>query len=266
MISVVNYLWKGSRDFEPAYVNVLARMVAKHLPEPHRFICITDFTSGFSPDVEVLPMPPAAAGLGQLKAPGGEKFPVSYPRLWTFSEDARCLGERVLLLDIDCLIVDDLRPLFKQQADFVGWRVRPPPGGPRRFGGGTWLLRTGTRTPVWKQFMQNPTAAILTAQAAGYRGSDQAWISYCLSESETAWPEPSGIFCAQDYRNGHRSPEFLGRRRRRPRPHAMPAPQVPAGAIILHMNGVQKAWHSPNDPIVKQHWRPFLDEPPACSA
>lgn len=260
MKSVVCYLWRGAREFHPDYVDALARMVAHHLPEPHRFICVTDRDPRrFSSAVEVLPMPPAALRLAQLRTPEGEKFPSSYPRLWTLSaEAAQILGEWVLLLDVDCMVVSDLRPLFRLSADFVGWNVRPPPGGPKRFGGGTWLHRTGTRTHVYEDFVKDPAAAIACARAAGYRGSDQAWISYCLASREPCWPEPSGIFCAQDYRKAARieAPRNRhGRRRRVPGPARVP-PAVPPGAIILHMNGVQKPWNS-HDEIVTAHWRPF---------
>ncbi len=255
VISVLCYLWRGPRVFRPAYVNVLARMVATHLPEHHRFICVTDETSGFSSDVEVVQMPRAAQDLATLVTPHGDKFPSSYRRLWTFSADARLLGERVLLLDIDCLIVSDMGRLVIPQADFVGWRVRPPPGGPRRFGGGTWLHRTGTRTHVWERFIADPQGSIRQASAAGYRGSDQAWISYCLSESEASWPEPSGIFCAQDYRPARRPVSRVRSRRFRP---AAPPPSVPPGAIILHMNGATgaKPWNV-RDAITEKYWRPF---------
>lgn len=255
MISVLCYLWQGSRNFLPAYVNVLARMVAQHFPESHRFICVTDVSGGFSSDVEVIDMPPEARALRSIGSPEGRKFPASYPRLWTFSKAAERLGERVLLLDIDCLVVSDMRRLFEMPNDFVGWRVRPPPGGPPRFGGGTWLLRTGTRTHVWERFVEDPQRAIQEARLAGYRGSDQAWISYCLSSTEPAWPEPSGIFCAQDYRQRSR---VSSRRRARSKPVVGPL-KVPEGAIILHMNGHEhvKPW-SVQDVITEKYWRPHL--------
>lgn len=257
MISVLCYLWRGSRDFLPAYVNVLARMVAQHLPEPHRFICVTDGQAGFSSDVEVIDMPPEAQALAGIGSPEGQKFPSSYPRLWTFSKSAAALGERVLLLDIDCLIVSDMRRLLQMPGDFVGWRVRPPPGGPPRFGGGTWMLRTGTRTHVWERFVEDPKSAIQEARTAGYRGSDQAWISHCL-KAEPAWPEPSGIYCAQDYRS-RPQPKVSGRRRARSQPPIRPL-KVPEGAIILHMNGHEhvKPWRV-QDVITKKYWHPHLE-------
>ena len=269
--SVVTYLWEG-REFIPAYVNALARMVKHHLPEPHRFICVSEVTEGFSPEVEVLPMPPAARALGRVRSPEGSKFPSSYRRLWTFSKEATVLGEVVLQLDIDCIIVSDLRPLFEYTEDFVGWKVRPPPGGPMRFGGGTWLHRTGTRTYVYDRFVADPEGSIDKARAAGYRGSDQAWISYCLTNTECYWPEPSGIFCSQDYKGSSSPGRYVIRNQTRQRSgrsytvrrkifEPWPVVSVPAGGIILHYNGSadSKPWTS-SDPVVMQFWRPFSDE------
>ncbi len=246
---------------------MLARQIAHHHPQPHRFICVTDFpATDFPACVEVVAMPAAARALLPLGNPAGPKFPASYPRLWTFSKEAReLLGDRVMLVDVDCMFVDRPAPLLEHRADFVGWRVRPPAGGPRRFGGGTWLHSPGTRTHVWERFIADPGRAIATALAAGYRGSDQAWISYCLSECEASWPEPSGIFCAQDYRKdwlrAQKPPAPIYRRRRRappPQPVSQPGPlKVPAGAIILHMNGESKPWDS-DDAVIRKHWRPFV--------
>lgn len=272
--SIVTYLWSGTRAFLPSYVNTLARMVKHHLPDPHRFICVTDTTKGFSKDVEVVPEPPAVQELGHLKTLEAAKFPSSYRRLWTFSEEAKAvLGDWVLLLDIDCLVVDNMRPLFRMTDDFVGWSVRPPKGCPPRFGGGTWLHKTGTRTHVYDRFIADPLAAMTTAREAGYRGSDQAWISYCLTKTEPHWPEPSGVYCVQDCRERslrpqrHR-PQFVrvNPRYRRPPPRITLRRTerlvVPRGAIIMHLNGSgevgNKPWNS-NDPVVVKHWRPFFD-------
>lgn len=264
MISVVSYLWKGDRVFLPGYVNALARMVNHHLPLPHRFICVTDYPNeGFSPEVEYMSMPSAAREAGRIKTPEREHFPSSYPRLWTFSKEARVLGDVVLMLDIDCLAVRDMRPLFRFDYDFVGWAVRSPTGCPPRMGGGTWLHRTGTRTAVWEQFMSDPAGAIATAREAGYRGSDQAWMSYCLKD-EPRWPEPSGIFCAQDYlkpaRRAVRRPLYSRFGNRLPGRFKMvyPTLKVPEGAIILHYNGRLKPWDT-DDAIIREHWRPFYE-------
>jgi hypothetical protein len=260
MISVVCYMWQGPRVFLPEYANALARMVKHYLTIPHRFICVTDRLDGFSSDVEVMPMPDEAARVARFGSPMGAKFPASYRRLWSFSSEAKVLGERVLLLDIDCLVVGDLGRLFRQEDDFVGWRVRSPRGLPPRFGGGTWLLRTGTCTQVWDEFIANPKGAISAAHMAGYMGSDQAWISYTLKD-RPAFREPSGIYCAQDCRRfakPPKPPKLLRVRGRWPkRPIGKGPLAIPDDAIIVHTNGHKKQWDM-NDEITRQHWQPFL--------
>jgi hypothetical protein len=232
--SVVCFLWGGNRDFRPAHVNVLARMVARHLPEPHRFICITDETEGFDPGVEVMPTPPAASVLGNLRTPEKAHFPSCYRRLWLFSAEAKCLGERVLLLDIDLVVTGDLRPLFEHPGEFVGWRPFRDWGRPMRFGGGIYLLTPGTRTQVWDDF--TGPDAIAQARAAGFRGSDQAWISYKLGASDPYWDRASGIYSVRDFKS--------------------PLHPLPSDARLVQLNGPAKPWGAAQAyPWVKEHWR-----------
>jgi hypothetical protein len=220
-IGVVCFQWNsGFREYLPEYVNALARGVKRHLPLPHKFFCVTDETDGFSSDVQVVPTPPEARELGRLASPEGPRFPASYRRLWTFSDEARCLGERVLMLDIDCIVTGDLSPLFAPQDDFVGWRPSSLWGKEERIAGGTWLLRTGTRTDVWTKFSRASAAA---ARAAGYRGSDQAWMSYCLGRKVPLWPQHCGIYQAQQMKKqGFKV--------------------LPKDARIVHFNGGLKSW------------------------
>jgi len=232
-VTVCCWLWGGNRDFRPEHVNVLSAMVRRHLPEPHRFVCITDAPADqFVPGVEVMPTPPEAEALGALSTPEKPHFPSCYRRLWMFSEAAKCLGERVLLLDIDLVVVGDLRPVFDMPQEFVGWRPYRDWGKHDRFGGGIYLLTPGTRTEVWTDF--NGPASIAQARAAGFRGSDQAWISYKLGQSEVFWGKDRGIYSVRDFKNPFLPP--------------------PADARLVQMNGPIKPWASPI-PWVKEHWR-----------
>lgn len=234
MISVVCWMWNvGFRTFLPEHVNVQQRMVARHLPVPHRFICITDELEGFSPAVEVLKTPIAAAKVGSIRSPEGPKFPSCYRRLWTFSAEAKeALGERILLLDIDLVVTGCLSPILEIGADFVGWRPFRDWGRPLRFGGGIYLLRTGTRTHVWDDF--NGADSIKAARKAGFRGSDQAWISYRLAGNEVYWDRKSGIYSIRDFRSAKE--------------------KLPSDARLVQFNGPQKPWQCAI-PWVKDHWR-----------
>lgn len=219
-LSVVCWQWNvGFREYLPEHVNALAAMVKRHLPLPHKFICVTDETEGFSEGVELLKTPSAAKSLGDMPSPEGRSFPSCYRRLWMFSEEARLLGDRVLLLDIDCLVVGSLLPLVERDEDFVGWRPNYKWGN-ERIGGGTWLLRTGTHTHIWEEFSRQAAQEV---RAKGYRGSDQAWLSYHLAGSCAKWSRSSGIYQSQDFK-------LTGYSRR------------PADARIVHFNGQRKAW------------------------
>jgi len=235
VISIVCYLWRGHdprRVYLPAHVNTLRRSLARHMSIPFRFICVADETSGFDPDVEVIETPRAAVQAGQLESPEGRRFPSCYRRLWGFSAEAReLLGDRILVTDIDAVPTADWAPLIDRPEDFVGWRPLMRWGDKPRIGGGIYLLRTGTRTHVWESFKGQSSVA--QARAAGYRGSDQAWMSYLLGTGEATWSEPSGIYSIRDLADGKRP--------------------LPADARLVQFNGPRKPWDSPL-PWVKEHW------------
>ena len=208
-------------------------MVARHLSQPHRFICVADSAAGFDPAVEVLITPPEAREIGKHRSPEGQRFPSCYRRLWTFSAAARALGERVLMIDIDLVVTRDLMPIFSMQEDFVGWRPFRDWGRQFRFGGGIYLLTTGTRTHVWDDFAGEKS--IRAARAAGYRGSDQAWLSYCLGKrNEAHWNRESGIYSIRDMSGAEH--------------------RLPADARIVQFNGKTKPWQS-SLPWVVEHFR-----------
>jgi hypothetical protein len=232
--SIVCYLWnEGTRDYRPEHVNVLQRMFERHLSQPHRFICVTDEKpEDFSAGVEVLKTPGAAIHAGQHRSPEGARFPSCYRRLWTFSAEARALGDQVLLIDVDLVVVRSVDAILDCDVDFMGWRPFRDWGRKLRFGGGIYLLRTGTRTHVWENF--DGARAIQRARDKGFRGSDQAWISYCLGEQEPYWQRNSGIYSIRDMAGRH--------------------DVLPPDARIVQFNGPTKPWRS-DLKWVKEHWR-----------
>jgi hypothetical protein len=207
-------------------------MIARHLSLPHKFYCITDETVGFDSDVVVLSTPESARWAAELKSAENDgRFPSSYRRLWAFSEEAIALGDRILNLDIDCVVTSALDQLLDNDADFVGWEPSSKWGHPNRIGGGTWLLKTGTRTFVWDNFSPEEAKRV---RDLGYRGSDQAWLSYCL-KNEMRWRN-HGIYQRQDMMaSGWRA--------------------LPKDARIVHFNGTHKPWQKLGIEWVKENWQ-----------
>jgi hypothetical protein len=236
-VSIVTWLWHDgsprANEFCPAHVNVLRKMIARTFSLPHRFICVADSKEGFDPEVEVFIAPPEAVRVGQHRTPEvSNRFPSCYRRLWMFSPEAKALGDRVMLLDIDVVVLRDLAPLFDRTEDFVGWRPFRDWGNQKRFGGGIYLYRTGTRNHVWETFKGQPS--ILEARRAGYRGSDQAWISYRLAQTEPYYERDSGIYSIRDFKT--------------------PCAEPPSDARIVQLNGPCKPWKS-DLPWIKANWK-----------
>lgn len=228
--TVLTWLWAGNRDYLPEHVNVLAAMFRRHLSEPHRFICITDMRGQYDPGVEVMPMPPAAKVLGKFSTPEGGRFPSCYRRLWMFSDEAMCLGKRVLMVDVDIVLTGNIDHLFEPRARFVGWQPKASWGGTNRIGGGMYLMTPGAHPEVFTDF--NGMESIMRARAAGFRGSDQAWLSYKLAGTCKLWKPDSGIYSIRDLKDG----------------------QLPADACLVQFNGTGKPWHG-RPAWVKDHWR-----------
>ena len=223
------------REFKPAHVNRQAQIFKKRLSVPHRFVCITDSPEGFSDDVHVIQTPPEAREMESWRSPEGNRFPSCYRRLWGQSKEAaKVLSERVMLVDIDAIPVRDMTPLAQRDEPFVGWRPFRDWGRKLRIGGGFYLYTPGANTKVWDDFYANPRAAILAASKAGFRGSDQAWLSYCLADKVPIYPRSSGIYSIRDLDHLH---------------------NLPADARIVQFNGPLKPWsYVGHATWVEQHW------------
>lgn len=236
--SIVFWLWNDgmqNRSFEFEHVNVAARMIRRTASEALRILCVTDYGVKSTSDVEVFPMPTEAAALGAIRSPEGLRFPSCYRRLWTFSEAAKALGEYVLLLDIDLVAMKDLVPLFDTSKEFIGWRPYRDWGRQKRVGGGIYMLKTGSRTDVWTQF--HGYRSIQEARGAGFRGSDQAWISYKLADTSYIYGRSAGIYSVRDF-------EGPGLR------------DVPPDARLVQFNGNRKPWdYAGSVSWVAEHWR-----------
>jgi hypothetical protein len=190
-LTVVTWKWApkpGYRStFGPATVNVLRRMVARHYPAPHRFVCVTDDATGIDPDIEIVP---DWKDFADLPAPTGARNPSCYRRLRMYAPDiAAVFGPRFVSLDLDLVITADLTPVFDRPEDFVIWGDTNP----RTFYNGSMVLMTaGARPHVWTSF--DPVTSPRQARAVGHFGSDQGWISYCLGPHEVRWTKGDGVY------------------------------------------------------------------------
>jgi hypothetical protein len=240
-VSIVCYLWSGThnlsrREFLPRHVNTLSRMVHRHVTIPHRFVCISDTNNGLEHHVEWVQTPAHVRALGTIPTPEGPRFPSCYRRLWSWGEECRAyLGPRQLVIDIDLVITRNIDHILTRDEDFVGWRPYRDWGAKLRYGGGLYLLTTGARQFVFDNF--KGVESVKKARDAGYRGSDQAWISYQLChERDTEEPyydKAQGLYSVRDL-----DAKLT----------------LPKDACLVQFNGTTKPWQSPVQ-WVRDNWK-----------
>ena len=233
-LTVVCWKWQTAAGYRSVFgakaVNVLRRMVARHYARPHRFICVTNDAEGLDPEVIVIP---DREDFKDVPSPHGGRNPSCYRRLRLFSREAgEDFGPRFVSLDLDCVIVRDMTPVWDRPEDFVIWGDTNPK---TLYNGSMILLRAGARPKVWEKF--DPSSSPKLAHSSGNFGSDQAWISYCLGKGEAKWTRADGVY---SYRNE------IQRR----------GGVLPPDARIVMFHGIHDPW-SPEAqrlPWVRQHW------------
>jgi len=191
MLCVVTWKWRkeGYRSkFTALHVNTMRQMVARHYPDPHRFICITDDPEGIDPGIEVVPLWPDHGDL--LNPTWPDTGPSCYRRLRSFSpEFEKIAGRRFVSLDLDVVITGDLRPLWNRPDEFIIYRSGAHD---QIYNGSMYMMTTGSRRQVWDQF--DPVKSPALTKAAKLRGTDQAWIQYVLGTSESTWGPEDDVY------------------------------------------------------------------------
>lgn len=189
-VTICCWLWRGWRPVYTAEtVNRWARMVTKHIRIPHRLVCLTNKPEGI--EIETLPLPPSPPGL-ECQA---SARPNCYMRMWAFSEEARqVLGEKVLSIDLDVLILGDMTS-FAQGEQFGIVRGISSP-----YNGSMWLAFPGRNPEVWTDLNSEAAGEAQnqkhqTGRHAGksYYGSDQSWLSHKLPGAAT-WGNDQGVY------------------------------------------------------------------------
>ena len=109
-METVNVLcMKWGTKYGPEYVNTLHSMVKRHLTLPFRFICLTDNSDGLNEGIEAFDIP-------SLDIPNGPER--GWDKLTSFVEPFYDIQGKVLFLDLDVIIVDNIDCFFEHDAEF----------------------------------------------------------------------------------------------------------------------------------------------------
>ena len=98
---------KWGHKFEPDYVNNLYHMVKRNITLPFRFICMTEVPEGIEAGVEIRPLP-------EFEEPPRELSPfcLNWRKLALFDETVYDLKGKILFLDLDVLVIDNIDCFF----------------------------------------------------------------------------------------------------------------------------------------------------------
>lgn len=196
MLDIVCFKWRGPPEyrsqFNHKHVAVLRNMIERHYPHPFRFHCVTDIPDHIDSRVIVHKLWDDHAS---LPSPSGHGNPSCYRRLKMFSTEAReMFGERLLVLDLDVVIIGDMSPVWNRPEEFLIWGDTSPR---TPYNGSMVLMDAGSRSKVWETF--DPVRSPRLAAASGAFGSDQAWIAYCLGRSERIWGVADGVYSFRNH-------------------------------------------------------------------
>lgn len=235
MLDVVCFKWDrpGYRsEFTGEHVNTMRRMVQRRYKAEHRFTCITDNPAGIDSQTRVLPL---WDDFKDMPSPHGGNNPSCFRRLKLYSEWARMMiGPRILQIDLDMVLVDDVRPLWdRPEAEGVLWADNLNPTSP--YNGAMQLITPGLH-PVWECFKADPASAMMRARGKGYFGSDQAQLALWLPEMPR-WTATDGaiswrVHCRKTPRGEAHLP-FAGSTADTP---------LPDGARVVNFHGIDDPW------------------------
>ena len=170
-------------------VRIWDRMVARNLSVPHRRVCITH-----RPDLidfmETAPLDMAKHVPGTCLV----KLQAHRPDMGEVLK-----ADRILLMDIDCVVTNNLDPLVNRNEPYVFWRnpnhtSQTADGRKRGFVQGSIQLFTPSETAfLWQDFDERSVAGRVNGAKVGtvplnrrFGGAEQCWISERLN---AAYPE-----------------------------------------------------------------------------
>jgi hypothetical protein len=196
MLTVVCWRWGGK--YRAEHVRRLKASVARHLRIPHEFVCLTDTPDDLD-GIHCLPLPYS----------GGYK---NCRRLWIFSEDAAKLGDRLLQIDLDMVIVDDITDLVNRTEPFVVWKSDSVGAIGYALNPSFLMVDAGARADIWRNYRMDEKAAVEHAKRDCV-GSDQAVMTDVLRDEDVpVWTAADGILayrvvCGPKGGNGLMLPE-----------------------------------------------------------
>lgn len=175
-LAVTCWLW--GRLFDASYVNTLRSMLKRNLKLDHQLYCITDRPAGIDERVRIVPMPTEFGDTFRCRR-----------RMWQYSEDrAKEFGRRMLCVDLDMVITDDITDLIARTEPLVMVKI----GYANVFSGSFVLQDSGVLHGAYERYKRDPNDFLRATRLSN--ASDQAMLNLYLKDKPPAfWDERDGF-------------------------------------------------------------------------
>lgn len=221
--------WKWGRLFGPEYVNRLRSMLKRNLRITHELVCVTDDSSGLDSGIRCEPIT-EFTNTSRCQR-----------RLKQYdAEFASRLGARILSIDLDVVITDDITPIVDRSEAIVCWKV----GFADVFSGSFVLYDAAALDGLYRAFKADP---IGYPQKVSGSMSDQPMLNYFLrGRAVPHWTEADGFVTY--FGRGYEKREHLGVGPNRR--------ELPTGARIVVLGSADKsAMDEGRYDWIRAHWR-----------
>jgi len=236
-------VWRWGRKFGVGHVTRMRNMLARHLHQPHRVVCITDRPKELPDGVTPAPMPPVLSW--DFKG---------MRRMWLYSAEAARIGDRLFQLDLDVVLTDTIDPIVDRPEPFVIWRSDSNWKDKWAYNATVMLVTPGTKDDVWRRFIADPKGVFRAAELDGWGpkvNSDQAMACYLMKDQDVAvWTTANGIHAYRVFAGKHGDREC-----RCAESGAGCGVHLPAGCRLV-------SFHGPRDPSIPdlQQKSPWIQE------
>ena len=204
MIHIVTYRWGDT--FTQEHVDILRSMCERHIHVPFKFTCFEE------------------------DAPFNE-LPRCYKRLWLYSNEASVYfkGDRILLLDLDLVITDDITSIIEANDPFAYYNKNHV-----EYQGAFQIITPGLKSYIWDEFISNPDRNM---KDFGSIGSDQGWLHHKMDKGLKVYTEHDGFYCFDI--------------------HIKRKPKLPENCKIVFFRAQYKPWNfRKRRPLwLVEHWR-----------
>ncbi len=221
------------------YVNRLWSMLDRHLHLDHKLFCFTDDLTGVDDRVTTIPMPPDT--FPGMTSPSGKR--ANFRRLRTFDKElVSIFGPRMVSMDIDVVIVDDITPVLDRPEPLVCFDQMHDNPKKRKYNTSLVLLDTGILGHMWTEFVSNPSEVwtrVKAARIGDSNNSDQAVFGYYARDLKPAtWSPGDGVWPWYKVRNNDGG-------------------YPPGTRIVLFFGDEQQheEEHQKKCPWITEHWR-----------